>query len=321
MFKGPHTVILSHCEDYGTENVAAALQSVVDPLGGIRRFVSPGDRVLIKPNLIKGVPPEVCATTHPAVVEAVVRLVLDCGGRPFIGDSPAFGDLPAVAVPTGMTDICKRYDIPLVPFTNPVYVPVQGSWIKGISIDRAAVEADKIINLPKLKTHVQAGFTGAVKNLFGCVVGKRKPLWHFRAGDKDHRFGKMLLDVYQILNPALHIVDGITAMEGNGPVSGKPKQLGLIAASADGLPLDRVLCEIMGLPVSSAETLAALREYYNREIDIEGIEILGAPLGFFTDKGVLLPQREPIRFDLIRIAFSVLKHLRLRLTARSAHSP
>lgn len=303
------------------ENVSTALQAAIDPLGGMGRFVSPGDQVLIKPNLIKGVRPEVCATTHPAVVEAVVRLVLDYGGRPIIGDSPAFGDLPAVALPTGMADICKRYNIPLVPFTDPVYVPVQGSWIKGISIDRAAVDADKIINLPKLKTHVQAGFTGAVKNLFGCVVGKRKPLWHFRAGDKDHRFGKMLLDVYHILNPALHIIDGIAAMEGNGPVSGKPKPLGLIAASGDGVPLDRVLCEIVGIPVSSVETLAALKEYYDREMDFKEIEMLGAPLGLFMNKGFLLPQREPIRFDLIRIAFSVLKHLRLRLTAPSAHSP
>ena len=321
MVEEQHSVVLSYCQDYGTGNVSKALQTVIDHLGGIGRFVSPGDQVLIKPNLIKGVLPEVCATTHPAVVEAVVRLVLDCGGRPFIGDSPAFGDLPAVALPTGITDICKRYGIPLVPFNNPVYVPVQGSWIKGISIDRAAVEADKIINLPKLKTHVQAGFTGAVKNLFGCVVGKRKPLWHFRAGDKDHRFGKMLLDVYHILNPALHIVDGIVAMEGNGPVSGQPKQLGLIAASVDGLPLDRVLCEIIGLPVSSVETLAALRKYYNRDIDLNGIEMMGAPLGLFVDKAFLLPHREPIRFDLIRIAFSVLKHLRLRLTAPLTHSP
>ena len=321
MIKEQHSVVLSLCQDYAIGNVFKTLQTTVDQLGGIKRFVSHGDHVLIKPNLIKGVLPEVCATTHPAVVEALVRLVLDCGGRPFIGDSPAFGDLPAVALPTGMTDICKRYGIPLVPFTNPVYIPVQDSWIKGISIDRAAVEADKIINLPKLKTHVQAGFTGAVKNLFGCVVGKRKPLLHFRAGDKDHRFGKMLLDVYHLLNPALHIVDGIEAMEGNGPVSGKPKQLGLIAASVDGLPLDRVLCEIIGIPVSSVETLAALREYYTREIDLNGIEMPGAPLGLFMDKAFLLPHREPIRFDLIRIAFSVLKHLRLRLIAPSAHSP
>jgi hypothetical protein len=89
----------------------------------------------------------------------------------------------------------------------------------------------------------------------------------------------------------------------------------------DGLPLDRVLCEITGLPVSSVETLAALREYYNLDIDLNEIEMMGAPLGLFTDKAFLLPHREPIRFDLIRIAFSVLKHLRLRLTAPSAHSP
>ncbi len=309
-------VVLSHCPDYQTENVSKTLQTVMDHLGGMEQFVSSGDRVLIKPNLLKGLPPEACVTTHPVVVEAVVRQVLDCGGRPFVGDSPAFGDLPAVAVSTGIEDICKRYGIPLVPFNNPVHVLVPDSWIKSISIDQAALEADKIINIPKLKTHVQVGFSGAVKNLFGCVVGKRKPLWHFKAGDRDHRFGKMLLDIYKILSPALHIIDGIIAMEGNGPVKGNPKNLGLIAASGDGLSLDRVLCEIMGLPVSSAEIFAALKLHYALKMDLDEIEIKGTPLSYFTDKDFVLPEREPIRFNLPRIAVSVLRHLKLRLTAR-----
>ena len=312
--RGP--VALSLCQDYEIANVTKAIQTAIDHLGGISQFVSSGDRVLLKPNLIKGVPPEVCATTHPAVVEAIVRLVLDCGGRPFIGDSPAFGELSSVAEKTGIADICRRYGIPLTPFNRPSYVPVKDSWIKGISIDRSAFEADRIINIPKLKTHVQVGFTGAVKNLFGCVVGKRKPLLHFRAGDRGHRFGKMHLDIYQILSPALHIVDGIIAMEGNGPASGSPKYLGLIAASVDGLSLDRVLAEIIGIPVSSVEILAALKEYYTEDIDLKDIEIRGTPVKSFAGKAFVLPDREQIRFNLLRIALSVLKHLKMRALAK-----
>jgi len=312
--KGP--VALSRCQDYEETNVAKALQTTLDHLGGIGRFISSGDHVLLKPNLIKAAPPEVGATTHPAIVDAVIRIVLDCGGRPIVGDSPAFGALPAVAATAGITEVCRRYDIPLIPFDKPVQVPVQDPWIKSIAIDRTVLEADRIVNLPKLKTHVQVGFTATVKNLFGCLSGKRKVLWHFTAGDKDHRFGKMLLELYRILNPVLHIVDGVVAMEGNGPVKGKARHLGLIAASSDGLSLDRVLCEIAGLSVYSVETFAALERYYGIDINLGEVETVGTPFGLFADKPLVPPEREAIRFDLWRIARSVLKHWKLHLMSR-----
>lgn len=309
-------VSLSHCPDYETPNVTKAVQDTVDHLGGIRQFVSQGDTVLIKPNLIKGCPPEQALTTHPAVVESVVCQVLHAGGKPFIGDSPAFGELSSVAGITGMEDICRRHNIPLVHFNNPVRVSIQNEWIKSISIDRSALEADKIINIPKLKTHCQVGMSGAVKNLFGCVVGKRKPLLHFRAGDHNHRFGVMLLAIYNILHPVLNIVDGVIGMEGQGPTGGNPKYLGLIAASTNGPALDRVLCEIIGIPASSVEVLEALREHYNIQPDINKIKLSGTPLSSFAGKTFALPERIEIRFNLPRIALSVLKQIGLRLMAK-----
>lgn len=309
-------VALSYCENYSKGNVTKSLHAVMDCLGGMGKFVFPGERVLIKPNLLKAVSPEAHATTHPAVIEAVVRQVLDCGCRPFIGDSPAFGGLSSVAATAGIADICKRYSIPLVPFSSPVAVRLSSSWVEKIAIDRAVLQADKIINVPKLKTHVQVGFSGAVKNLFGCVVGKRKPIWHFRAGDGEHLFGEMLIGVYKAVSPALHIIDGVIAMEGNGPVSGKPRPLGLVAASVDGLSLDRVLCGIIGMPVYSVEIFAALRRHYNRDIDIKEVEIRGDLLSSFVKNDFLMPERAPIRFNIPRICISVLKHLKLRLLAR-----
>lgn len=312
--RGP--VALTHCPDYDTVNVTKALQVALDHLGGINRFISSGDRVLIKPNLIKDVPPEAHATTHPAVIEAVVRHVIDCGGRPFIGDSPAFGDLSTVAIKTGVANICKRYGIPLVSFSSPVHVNIPDPLVQRIAIDQAALDADRIINIPKLKTHTQVGMTAAVKNLFGCVVGKRKVVMHFKIGDMNHHFGRMLLEVYKVLNPALHIVDGIVAMEGDGPVNGDPRCLGLIAASSDGLALDRVICEIIGLPVASIEVFAALSRHYGKDIDIKDIEILGGPIRSFVHGNFIPPKRTPIRFSLPRIAASVLRHLKLKLMAR-----
>ena len=310
--RGP--VVLSYCNDYRLDNVTKSLQTSLDHLGGIGKFISPGDKVLIKPNLLKGISPDACVTTHPAVIEAIVRIVLDHGGHPFIGDSPAFGDLSSVAVSTGMADICKQYSIPLTPFNSPVIVAVPDNMVRRIAIDRAALEADKIINVPKLKTHVQVGFTGGVKNLFGSVVGKRKAMWHFRAGDRDHIFGKMLLEVYKILNPSLHIIDGIIALEGNGPAKGNPRQLGLLGLSGDALSLDRVLCDIINIPVSSVEIFCALKRHFNLEVDIREIDIKGSPVSSFTGKKFVLPERMPIRFDLPRIMLSVLKHLKHKLT-------
>lgn len=316
LFKSGERVSLCHCPDYEIPNVTKAVQDAVDHLGGIRRFISQGDTVLIKPNLIKGCPPEQALTTHPAVVEAVVCQVLNAGGKPFIGDSPAFGELSSVAVTTGIADVCKRLGISLVTFNKPVWVPLKDLWIKGISIDRSALEADKIINIPKLKTHCQVGMSGAVKNMFGCVVGKRKPLLHFRAGDHNHHFGVMLLAVYNLLNPVLNITDGIIGMEGNGPASGTPRFLGLMAASTDGPAIDRILSEIIGVPASDIEISEALREHYNTVIDVNKIEVLGIPLTSFAGNIFVPPDREEIRFNIPRIALSVLKHLRLRLIAK-----
>ena len=310
------TVALSHCPDYQRKNVEESIRNILDQMGGSGQFISPGDRVLIKPNLLKGSLPEECITTHPAIVEAVVRIVLDHGGRPFIGDSPAFGDLTAVAKATGMADVCKRYNIPLQPFNSPVAVKVSDPFVRTLHIDKAVLDADKIINIPKLKTHVQVGFSGGVKNLFGCLSGKKKVLWHFKAGDKEHRFGRMLLEIYNTLSPAMHIVDAVIALEGDGPAKGNPKQVGLIAASIDALSLDRVLCEIVGMQVSSSEILEALKSHYGISINMGDITIKGNPLNNFTGNPFILPEWMPIRFSLTRITGSVLKHFRIKVAAK-----
>lgn len=310
------TVALSHCHDYERDNVEKSIMDTLDHLGGSGLFISHGDQVLIKPNLLKGSLPGECITTHPAVVEAVVRIVLDHGGRPFIGDSPAFGDLTAVAKATGMADVCKRYNIPLQPFNSPVTVKVSDPFVRNLHIDKAVLDADKIINIPKLKTHVQVGFSGAVKNLFGCLSGKKKVLWHFKAGDKEHRFGRMLLEIYNTVSPALHIVDAVIALEGDGPAKGDPKQVGLIAASVDALSLDRVLCDIVGLPVSSSEVLGALKLHYGISINMGEITIKGDQLNNFTGNPFVLPEWMPIRFSLPRITRSVLRHFKIKAMAK-----
>ena len=310
------SVVLLNCDTYKVDHVTTILRKGGEYLGGFSRFISPGDRVLIKPNLLAPYPPESAVTTHPSVIEGIIRHVLASGGQPFIGDSPAFGDVYTVAEKAGIAPLCDKYGIPLVPFTEPVEVSIQDPWLKKIYVDKIVLEADVIINVPKLKTHVQVGFTGAVKNLFGCIPGKRKALWHFKAGDEDHRFGRLLIETYKKIKPALNIIDGIVMMDGNGPAQGDPRPLGLVALSEDAFLLDRVICEIIGVPLFSTEVFSTLARYYNKPIDIRGITITGDPIELFKGHDIKLPVPEPIKFDIMRIIISVLKHLKKKILLR-----
>ncbi|RME20678.1 MAG: DUF362 domain-containing protein, partial [Deltaproteobacteria bacterium] len=125
-----------------------------------------------------------------------------------------------------------------------------------LKLARAVVEADVVINLAKLKTHALCGMTLAVKNCFGCVVGLGKAQWHVRAHSNVGQFSRMLVEVCRAVRPALSIVDGIVAMDGNGPGSGRPRQAGLLAASADPFVLDRVIAGLCGLGSSDVTTFA-----------------------------------------------------------------
>lgn len=245
----------TYCADYEKEKVLAAMRDLLEPWGGMKAFVSPGERVLLKPNLLMGKEPDKTVTTHPAVVWAAACLVKEAGGRPMIGDSPSLGSYKAVAEKTGMAGICRELEIPLVEFKNPREM-TEGKTFRRIALAREALEADAIINLPKLKTHGMMTLTLAVKNLFGCVVGAEKAQWHLMAGVDKAAFAQMLLDISHILKPRLNIVDGIWAMEGNGPSSGDKKFLGILGAGGDAHALDYLIAQHLSVSPAYIPTLA-----------------------------------------------------------------
>jgi uncharacterized protein (DUF362 family) len=191
-------------------------------------------------------------------------------------------------------------------------VPLKnGSVLRTITIDRSVLEADVIINIPKLKTHQQLGFTGAIKNTFGCVNSKRKTLMHLRFSGRELEFGRMLLDVHYLVKPALNVVDGIIAMEGAGPRKGEPRKLGLIISSPDGLAVDRVIKAIINVPVNP---------YYLEAADIMGIapagldmiEISGESLTSVMVRDFKFPVFYPVGFSPFKIARSVIKDILTR---------
>jgi uncharacterized protein (DUF362 family)/Pyruvate/2-oxoacid:ferredoxin oxidoreductase delta subunit len=249
------SVSIVKCKEYDEEKVLSALRQAIDLIGGIQAFVSKGSRVLLKPNLLYGKSPEKVVTTHPSVVRGMIQIVGEAGGVPFIGDSPSVGGLMRTAEKAGIKAVADEMKCPLVEFNRPVLPPKrEGKIFKQLEIDQAVLDADVIINLPKWKTHAQMVLTLGVKNLFGCVPGPRKPLWHLRAGENRKTFAQILLDIYRVVQPALTILDGVVGMEGNGPGSGDPVPLGLILASQDALSIDLVVCDLLGIPRKSTST-------------------------------------------------------------------
>lgn len=269
----------------------AAIASLLEPIGGMSAFVRPGERVLLKPNMLAAKAPEKAVTTHPEVLRAVIEEVKKAGGIPLVGDSPGIGGIRKVAEKSGMLRVIEETGAELVEFSE--VVEVQGTGIfKRIGLARPYLNADKLINLPKLKTHEMMTLTCCVKNLFGAVVGTAKAGWHLKAGADREMFARMLVEIYLLRKPELNIVDAVVAMEGNGPGSGDPRDVGLLLAGTNAVAVDMIAAEIAGIP----EKLL----YVERAAKKLGID--GADRGTITTTGLALEEARVSDFRLPHIS-------------------
>ena len=291
MPKGEKTTKVSviKCNDYNSDDVYQRVVESVGHLGGIEKFVSKGESVLIKPNMLSAKPPDKAVQTHPAVVEAVVRLVIDAEGIPMIGDSPAIGSLNACIQKGGFAPIIKKYGLKTLKFDEPVDLKNPVGMFKSFRVAREVTEVDKIINVPKLKTHGQMIMTMAVKNIFGTIVGARKSQWHLKVGNHPDKFARMLLDLHYLINPVLSIMDAIVAMEGNGPGNGDPVNLGLIFAGSDATAIDEIACRIVGLGPSLVYTLQVAKKEGIGFTDLAKIEVVGEKIEDVSVSGFKFP--------------------------------
>ena len=253
--------------DYGT--LKPLIFGIADSLCG--PMIRKGSRVVIKPNLLAPSRPDRAMVTHPLVVKAVAEYVLEKGGRPQISDSPAMGGFGKVLNESGLGEALKGMEVEFKEFRESSGFDI-GEPFKKIDIAKDALEADLLINVPKLKTHAQMRMTLGVKNLFGCIVGLRKPEWHLRTGVSRELFATLLVKIHQALCPSATILDGILAMEGQGPGrSGTPRELGIIVASDDTYALDVAVCRMLGLDPYSVFTNKAAREMGHVADEIEVI--------------------------------------------------
>lgn len=255
---------------YESESLRPLIFEMMDAAGG--REIGAGMRVLIKPNLLAPSPPRRAVLTHPAVIRAVVEYCNGRGCRPLVADSPATGAFDLVMQVGRIREALHGLDCDCRPFRDSVRVDI-GEPFGKIEMAEDAVRADIIVNLPKLKTHSQMLLTLAVKNLFGCIIGYRKPEWHMRAGADRQVFARLIAGIGLKLRPAINLLDGILAMEGSGPgMGGVPRGLGILLAGRDPFALDRVVCRMIGLDPERLPVLKAVREmgFPAPEAEIEG---------------------------------------------------
>ncbi len=240
-------VHLTKCESY--ESVDKILLPILEKYSA---FFSPGERVLVKPNLLSARRPEEAVTTHPKVVETVLKYLKSLGTFPKVGDSPAVAGLQKVLQASGIAEVCERLSVAVIELDDPI--EVNGHRYKKIKISSKVFEFDKIINVAKLKTHSQMILTLAVKNLFGCVPGIEKSGWHIRC-ETNENFAALLVDICSIVNPVLSIIDGIEGMVGDGPANGRKKHFGMVGVSRNPFALDHAVCLRLGVDPSTIYTV------------------------------------------------------------------
>lgn len=256
-------VSLVPCATYAPGEIESALRAVLAPVGGLD-FVVPGMTVGIKANLVSAMKPEDAATTHPALLCALVRMLKAAGaGRVIVGDSPG-GLFTAAYVGhiykvTGMEAIEEAGGELNRNFGQKSAVYPEGRVLKSLTYTAWLDECDALIDFCKLKTHGMMGMTCAVKNMYGIVPGSVKSEYHYRYSNPMD-FARMIVDLNLARPAQLHIVDAVVGMEGNGPTAGTPRPIGCLLASCNPYRLDMICAGIIGLPPACIPTIAAAQE-------------------------------------------------------------
>ena len=266
-------VAIARCGSYGEKETARALDEVLRPFGGLD-WVHSGMTVAIKANLVSAMKPETAATTHPALLRALIRALRARGAQVVVGDSPgglynaAF--LNRVYAVSGMRElegdgVCLNQDF------SEQDVRFPGAKVcRSFRVTGYLLKADAVISFCKLKSHGMMGMSASVKNLFGIIPGTLKPEYHYRFPDEGD-FADMLVDLNEYLRPRLCLADAVVAMEGNGPTMGRPRPLGALLAAESPYALDLACARLIGLDCSGVPTLEAA---YRRGLAPQSVDSL-----------------------------------------------
>jgi len=344
-------VTLTRCGDYSQPKIAEALQRQFELIGGLEKFVRPGDSVLLKPNFIAPKSRHHATQTDPAVVIETARLLKDFGARPFVGDSPAWGNVFGCVKALKLEEPLKKLSVPVRQLDKPKWCRIgKGLTTKNaesaekekkmdscfcrndktknsaasansavraiVGISSVALDADVIINLPKFKTHQQLVATFAVKNMFGCVSGKRKALWHFRRGKNSDDFCELLIEIFKFLNPVFTIIDAVWVMDGRGPIRGRARPLGWLIGGTEPIACETICAKLVNIKPEYVPIIKTARQIGFGCSDGDKIEILGDDFSEKICTDFELAQLTPLMFSLPHVCKSICKQI--LLLAKSA---
>ncbi len=271
-------VAAKKCYSYQADELAEKLDSLLEEIGGLENFISAGDRVVFKTNLLMGKAPEAAVTTNPEFIRALAKKVKALGAEVIIADSPGgpFNEklLKRAYQKAGLYQLAAEEDLELNYNTDSEKHEYRaGKSSKSFQLTSYLEAADLVINLPKLKTHGLTMYTGAVKNLFGCIPGVLKAEYHLRM-QSVYDFSRMLNDLAGLVSPELTIMDAVVGMEGEGPSNGRLREFNYLLASTSPYYLDLAAVRLMGIsPEEKVPSIKAALE--DQIIEKENLELRG----------------------------------------------
>ena len=303
-------VVLTKCNDYN--KVSQSIEKQFAMLGGLEIFIKHGDTVLLKPNFIAPKSRRHAVQTDPVFLIEIAKLLKDFGAKPFIADSPAWTNTLTCARALKMEEQLKKLSIPIKQLNRPknYIIDNKNTTVKLSSI---AIEADAIINLPKFKSHQQLVATFAIKNMFGCVCGKRKALWHFKKGNNDQDFCELLINIYKFTNPVLTIIDAVKIMDGPGPIHGRARDLGWLIGGTDPIACETICAKLVNIEPNTLPIINTAQKLNYGCFDFNKIEILGDKFPEQVCMDFQQAEQIPIRFSLPRVCKSVYKQIWLKI--------
>ena len=298
------SISIQKCEDYQLDNVRHAICEAINRLGLPEDIIRKDERVLLKINNVGPYTPDKAATTHPAVVEALIDFVFQKQAVPIVCDGPISIPKKKSFIVSGIEEVCSRKGVSLIDFRSHgieyVDVPIKnGKKIDTILLPRIVSEIDAIINIPKFKTHDLTQFTGAVKNLFGFTHFYSRQNFH-RNLRKEERFSEMLSDIYLSLENKIRlcVMDAIIGMEADGPIHGIPRPLGLIIASQDSVAVDAISTYIIGLDPKYHSSTRILLKRRGENPDMRKLCVFREKIESLPIKNFILP-KTTIKFSRV----------------------
>ena len=294
-------VSIVKCESYSEDECTRALTQVLEPLGGLE-WVQPGMKIVIKANLVSAMKPEKAATTHPALLAALTRLLIERGASVVIGDSPgglynaAF--LNRVYAATGMHEAEEAGAVLNHDFSQNNADFPEAHIAKHFTYTAYLDGADAIISFCKLKSHGMMSLSAATKNLFGVIPGTMKPEYHFRYPEPLD-FAGMIVDLNSYFKPRLFLVDAVQTMEGNGPTAGTPCYMGALLAGTDCHKVDLVCAKLIGLDPMAVPTLRAAANFGLCLESADEVEVSGSVGDFAIADFQRIERKRSLQFESI----------------------